>query len=44
VRGLLCRRCNHRLLGSAHDATEILKRAIEYLEFPPAWRVIAEGV
>lgn len=40
VRGLLCRRCNHRLLGSAHDATRILKRAIEYLENPPAWKVL----
>lgn len=40
VRGLLCRRCNHRLLGSAHDATRILKRAIEYLEQPPARKVL----
>lgn len=38
VRGLLCRRCNHRLLGSAHDGTEILERAIEYLNNPPALR------
>jgi hypothetical protein len=42
VRGLLCRRCNHRLLGSAHDATAILKRAISYLENPPA-RVVLDG-
>lgn len=40
VRGLLCRRCNHRLLGSAHDATTILKRAITYLENPPARKVL----
>jgi hypothetical protein len=36
VRGLLCRRCNHRLLGSAHDETRILERAIQYLNNPPA--------
>lgn len=40
VRGLLCRRCNHRLLGSAHDATEILHRAIEYLTHPPAKTIL----
>jgi hypothetical protein len=40
VRGLLCRRCNHRLLGSAHDATRILYRAIEYLTNPPAKDVL----
>lgn len=40
VRGLLCRRCNHRLLGSAHDRTRILYRAIEYLENPPARKVL----
>ena len=40
VRGLLCRRCNHRLLGSAHDETTILKRAIDYLDNPPARKVL----
>lgn len=40
VRGALCRRCNHRLLGSAHDATRILERAIEYLNNPPARAVL----
>lgn len=40
VRGLLCRRCNHRLLGSAHDKTDILRRAIAYLESPPARKVL----
>ncbi len=37
VRGLLCRRCNHRLLGSAHDGTAILLRAVDYLNNPPAF-------
>lgn len=40
VRGILCRRCNHRLLGSAHDATHILRRAILYLENNPADAVL----
>jgi hypothetical protein len=36
IRGLLCSKCNNELLGSAHDSIEILRRAIEYLEHPPA--------
>jgi hypothetical protein len=40
VRGLLCRRCNHRLLGSAHDAVPMLQRAIDYLTKPPAHLVL----
>ncbi len=36
VRGLLCTRCNHKLLGAAHDNIEILQRAIDYLLSPPA--------
>lgn len=32
VRGLLCKRCNHDLLGAAHDDPAILRRALEYLE------------
>lgn len=36
VRGLLCDRCNHDLLGAAHDQTKILYAAIAYLELPPA--------
>jgi hypothetical protein len=36
IRGLLCKRCNKDLLGSARDSTEILERAICYLESPPA--------
>lgn len=36
VRGLLCKRCNHDLLGGGHDDFELLWRAISYLLFPPA--------
>lgn len=42
VRGLLCKRCNRNLLGAAHDDTELLQRAIEYLNDPPARRVLAK--
>lgn len=40
VRGVLCKRCNHDLLGAAHDDIELLKRAIAYLESPPAEMVL----
>lgn len=43
IRGLLCSRCNHGLLGHAHDSIEMLKRAIEYLENPPAKGVLEYG-
>jgi hypothetical protein len=36
VRGLLCSRCNHDLLGAAHDSIDILRQAVAYLEDPPA--------
>jgi hypothetical protein len=36
VRGILCKRCNHDLLGGAHDGVALLWRAIGYLLFPPA--------
>lgn len=36
VRGILCKRCNHDLLGGGHDDVAVLWRAIEYLLFPPA--------
>ena len=36
VRGLLCSRCNHKLLGSAKESPELLRRAALYLERPPA--------
>lgn len=40
IRGLLCSRCNHKLLGSANDSIEMLQRAIDYLTNPPAKGVI----
>ncbi|MEU7830324.1 endonuclease VII domain-containing protein [Nonomuraea sp. NPDC049129] len=36
VRGLLCRLCNSRLLTAARDNPDILRRAADYLENPPA--------
>lgn len=36
VRGLLCSRCNHELLGAAHDSPRLLLRALAYLLAPPA--------
>lgn len=36
VRGILCKRCNHDLLGGGHDSIDTLWNAIEYLLFPPA--------
>lgn len=36
VRGLLCKRCNHDLLGGGHDSVTVLWSAITYLLFPPA--------
>lgn len=38
VRGLLCKRCNHDLLGGGHDSVIVLWRAITYLMSPPAMR------
>lgn len=35
IRGLCCARCNHDLLGAAHDSIHILRNAIAYLEHPP---------
>jgi len=32
VRGLLCTRCNHKLLGASGENPQILRRAAEYLE------------
>lgn len=41
IRGLLCAWCNHQLLGvAARDNAEKLRRAVEYLEDPPAPRVL----
>jgi hypothetical protein len=39
VRGILCKRCNHDLLGGAHDSVETLWAAMVYLLDPPAQRV-----
>lgn len=36
IRGLLCTRCNHGLLGRAHDSQSMLIRALAYLRNPPA--------
>lgn len=38
VRGVLCKRCNHDLLGGGHDDVELLWKAIAYLLYPPAKR------
>jgi hypothetical protein len=35
IRGLLCTRCNHKLLGSSNEDPAILRRAADYLERPP---------
>lgn len=35
-RGLLCKRCNHDLLGGGHDDVVMFWRALTYLLFPPA--------
>ncbi len=36
VRGLLCTRCNHKLIGAARESSAILRRAAWYLDNPPA--------
>lgn len=35
VRGLICSKCNHEILGGAHDSVIILRQAVAYLERPP---------
>ena len=40
VRGLLCRRCNRRLLTAATDNPDTLRAAATYLEQPPAHLVL----
>jgi hypothetical protein len=42
VRGLLCSRCNHKLLGSANDDPERLRKAADYLESHLAREVFGE--
>lgn len=40
VRGLLCRSCNRNVLGHLRDSVDALQRAVDYLERPPAKRVL----
>lgn len=40
VRGLLCRSCNRSVLGHLRDDPEALQRAIDYLNDPPARKVL----
>jgi Recombination endonuclease VII len=42
VRGLLCRRCNGRLLTAALDRPWVLRAAASYLDDPPAVRCLGE--
>lgn len=42
IRGLLCPRCNRRLLVAALNNPEILRRAALYLESPPARTIIRD--
>lgn len=43
IRGLLCGRCNHKLLGAADESPERLRRAADYLDTPPARSVLRFG-
>jgi len=40
VRGLLCWRCNSRVIGAARDDPSVLRAAAEYLDHPPACAAI----
>lgn len=40
VRGLLCRRCNRRLLPGCTDSVVVLNNAIAYLQHPPAQDIL----
>lgn len=42
VRGLICRACNRDVLGHLADSVDALRRAIDYLENPPA-RAVLDG-
>lgn len=44
IRGLLCFPCNNRVLASARDDSQLLRRAAEYIDNPPAVEVIGERV
>ena len=39
VRGLLCTSCN-KMLGHLRDDQDAVMRALHYLQYPPAWKVI----
>lgn len=38
IRGLLCNRCNHTLLGAANEDSRLLRRAADYLDDTPLAR------
>ncbi|MFE5092072.1 endonuclease VII domain-containing protein [Streptomyces sp. NPDC056638] len=41
IRGLLCARCNGQLLArGSRDRPDVLRRAADYLEDYPAWKVL----
>ncbi|WP_243710725.1 endonuclease domain-containing protein [Actinomadura sp. KC216] len=42
VRGLLCRRCNGHVLPYSKDSPETLRRLADYLENPPALRILGK--
>jgi hypothetical protein len=44
VRGLLCSTCNSRVLGHARDDIAFFDRCIDYLNQPPAVRIIGERI
>lgn len=44
VRGLLCWKCNHRLLGGSGDDPVLFRAAAEYLERPPSLRTIGQVI
>jgi len=44
IRGLLCKRCNRRLLPAALDRPDILEQAIEYLNNPPAEHILSANL
>lgn len=42
VRGLLCKACNYKVLGHLRDDPLAFQRAIDYLNDPPAFRIIGK--
>lgn len=44
VRGLLCGPCNRDVLGHLRDDPEAFRRGAEYIESPPALRIIGERI